>query len=66
MRPEGSNSCLNESPYEKVGKWSRCSLLHGNAQGLNESPYEKVGKYISTHRHLNKIATASMKVPTKK
>ena len=58
---------LNESPYEKVGKFR--VLLHGvnrlSFRRLNESPYEKVGKSVSkaTYPFSNQ---ASMKVPTKK
>ena len=37
--------CLNESPYEKVGKFASGAVEHAkNLAGLNESPYEKVGK----------------------
>ncbi len=38
---------LNESPYEKVGKFAvvRASVSSISA-GLNESPYEKVGKSL--------------------
>ena len=37
---------LNESPYEKVGKYSSQRYEYGDAGiCLNESPYEKVGKY---------------------
>ena len=39
--------CLNESPYEKVGKF-RGFPAPFNLTCLNESPYEKVGKYVST------------------
>ena len=36
---------LNESPYEKVGKFNVTSNWTAEQQGLNESPYEKVGKW---------------------
>ena len=37
---------LNESPYEKVGKFIFSLDDALNAVRLNESPYEKVGKSI--------------------
>ena len=58
-------TCLNESPYEKVGKCSYMASQMTLLLSLNESPYEKVGK----SRKAVKIAfafSASMKVPTKK
>ena len=36
---------LNESPYEKVGKWVLLGFRQLCPFALNESPYEKVGKY---------------------
>ena len=36
--------CLNESPYEKVGKSARTGTRPLSQTCLNESPYEKVGK----------------------
>ena len=37
---------LNESPYEKVGKFKNLLSLVRIIGSLNESPYEKVGKYV--------------------
>ena len=37
--------CLNESPYEKVGKYVYEGVHTCVYVRLNESPYEKVGKY---------------------
>ena len=36
--------CLNESPYEKVGKFQNLLKVLVVLLRLNESPYEKVGK----------------------
>ena len=57
---------LNESPYEKVGKFPTPPTWTANqAAGLNESPYEKVGKSTRGLIRWNP-SIASMKVPTKK
>ena len=37
---------LNESPYEKVGKFGEQVAAAFVKSGLNESPYEKVGKSV--------------------
>ena len=65
--PTASLSGLNESPYEKVGKfWDRRREKRGGKHSLNESPYEKVGKYPTALSYGYLIGDASMKVPTKK
>ena len=43
------SSCLNESPYEKVGKFPAMWVDRLKETGLNESPYEKVGKSNQTY-----------------
>ena len=45
------NLRLNESPYEKVGKFITAMVIRAQNLGLNESPYEKVGK-----SHMNSLA----------
>ena len=59
------NQCLNESPYEKVGKLRVTSRQQSMSTCLNESPYEKVGKFLLLSA-ANGVNGASMKVPTKK
>ena len=56
---------LNESPYEKVGKFYGLDATDVAQESLNESPYEKVGKLLSDGFTIGALA-ASMKVPTKK
>ena len=56
---------LNESPYEKVGKFWLLTEEGTMNNSLNESPYEKVGKY-AIFKAGDLEQSASMKVPTKK
>ena len=49
MDVEAISSYLNESPYEKVGKYDLIPKTAGLLLDLNESPYEKVGKSHAEH-----------------
>ena len=57
---------LNESPSEKEGKSRAPAVLLLQNPSLNESPSEKEGKSSAKSRRVDKLRTASMKVPPKR
>ena len=66
LRRRGAPSCLNESPYEKVGKLCARSARAPTRQGLNESPYEKVGKYANEILNEDKLELSLNESPYEK
>ena len=56
---------LNESPFEKEGKFVDALRRRLQHLSLNESPFEKEGKFIPC-RHCLRCWMPSMKVPSKR
>ena len=66
MNHSRQRGCLNESPYEIVGKWMRLVPLARRSLRLNESPSQKEGKSDGNKASLTAVGYASMKVPPKR